>query len=115
MLGIVSNKVDSAVKELNEQFFKEYTTTAIGEKQGVRRKPAPDTVNEAMKELGVTPEEVIYVGDSDVDIATAGNAGVPVISVLWGFRERDFLEKCGATTFVEQPLELLDLFLLILT
>ena len=109
-LAIVSNKVDSAVKELNKEFFSKYITTAIGEKKGVRRKPAPDTVNEAMKELGVTPEEVIYVGDSDVDIATAGNAGVPVISVLWGFRERDFLEKCGATTFVEQPLELLDLF-----
>lgn len=63
---------------------------AIGEMEGVRRKPAPDTALKAMKELGVQPDEALYVGDSDVDIATAKNAGLRCISVKWGFRDEEF-------------------------
>lgn len=98
-LAIVSNKFDQAVKELCKDFFTPYITTAIGESQSIARKPAPDTVFEAMKELGSTPDTCIYVGDSDVDIATAKNSGIPCISVTWGFRDQDFLIQHGGTHF----------------
>ena len=108
-LGIVSNKIDPAVKELSDRFFKEYVTVAIGEKPGINRKPAPDTVTHAMKELGSSKEETVYVGDSEVDVLTAKNTGIPCISVLWGFRDKDFLKENGATTFADAPSEILDL------
>ncbi|MCR4897014.1 MAG: HAD family hydrolase [Lachnospiraceae bacterium] len=101
--AIVSNKIDPAVKELNERFFAEYVDVAIGERPGVARKPAPDMVRIAMEELGAAPEESVYVGDSEVDLQTAENAGLPCIVALWGFRDRDFLEAQGATVFAEQP------------
>ena len=102
-LAIVSNKIDSAVKELNERFFSEYVTVAIGEKPGIKRKPAADTVFAALDELGSSRDEAIYIGDSEVDLQTAQNAGLPCIAVLWGFRDRDFLVKNGAVTFAESP------------
>lgn len=100
-LAIVSNKFDQAVKGLCQDFFTPYITTAIGESSKIARKPAPDTVFEAMKELGSTPDTCIYVGDSDVDIATAKNSGIPCISVTWGFRDREFLTKHGAAHFAD--------------
>ncbi len=106
LLAIVSNKVDSAVKELAEQFFPE-VDAAIGERPGVRPKPAPDTVKEALLELGKKPEACIYVGDSEVDLATARAAGMPCISVLWGFREKEELLENGATMFAETPEDVL--------
>lgn len=102
-MAIVSNKIDTAVKELNERFFSGYVDVAIGEKEGIRRKPAPDTVLEALRVLGSTKEEAVYVGDSEVDHQTAVNSGLPCISVLWGFRDRDFLTERGATVFAERP------------
>lgn len=104
-LAIVSNKLDSAVKELNKMYFKDLVATAIGEREGVARKPAPDTVLTALSELGKTAEHAVYVGDSDVDIATAENAGIPCISVLWGFRDRAFLETHGGKRFAATPEE----------
>lgn len=95
-LAVVSNKFDLAVKGLCKDFFFPYITTAIGESAQVARKPAPDTVFEAMKELQSPPERCVYVGDSDVDIATAQNSGIPCISVSWGFRDREFLIAHGA-------------------
>jgi len=82
---------------------------AIGEHEaeGIRKKPAPDTVIEALRQLGVGKEGAVYVGDSDVDIMTARNSGLPCISVLWGFRDRDFLIQHGAETFISAPSELL--------
>ena len=106
-MGIVSNKIDSAVKELANIYFEGYMQSAIGEKEGVARKPAPDTAVHAMMELDVTPEHALYVGDSDVDIATAQNAGMECISVTWGFRDEEFLVQHGATNLIQQPLELL--------
>ena len=100
-VAIVSNKIDFAVKELNDLYFKGIVPVAIGEKEGIRRKPAPDTVFEALKELGKTKEEAVYVGDSDVDIETAKNAGMPCISVLWGFRDKEFLAEHGAEYYAE--------------
>lgn len=104
-LAIVSNKLDSAVKKLNEIYFDGIVETAIGERAGMARKPAPDMVFAAIEELGKTRETAVYVGDSEVDIRTAANAGLPCISVLWGFRERDFLEAQGAGIFAETPEE----------
>ncbi len=105
-MAIVSNKIDSAVKELNERFFSEYVDVAIGEKEGIRRKPAPDTVFTALKELGSDVSEAVYIGDSEVDFQTAVNSGLPCISVLWGFRDKDFLIQQGATVFAETPGEI---------
>ena len=106
-MAIVSNKIDSAVKELNNFYFSEYTKTAIGEMEGVARKPAPDTALKALSELGVSADKAIYVGDSDVDIKTARNAGLDCVSVTWGFRDRDFLIENGATRLIDYPLQLL--------
>ena len=104
-LAIVSNKIDSAVKELNARFFSDYVAVAIGEREGIRRKPAPDTVVQALEELKTAKHEAVYIGDSEVDLQTATNAGLPCISVLWGFREKDFLTEQGATIFASTPQE----------
>ena len=104
-LAIVSNKADFAVKELNEFYFKEFQIIAIGEREGIARKPAPDTVNEALRELGVEPDYAVYVGDSEVDIQTAANAKMLCISVLWGFRKKTFLMEHHAEYFAETPEE----------
>ena len=107
-LAVVSNKMMTATQELVAHFFPEIEV-AIGEHEaeGIRKKPAPDTVFEALRRLGVAQDEAVYVGDSDVDLQTARNAGLPCISVLWGFRDRDFLLQHGATTLIEHPSELL--------
>ena len=88
-------------------YFKDLDMIAAGEKEGVRRKPAPDAVFQALKELNVDKEHAVYVGDSDVDIQTANNAEIPCISVLWGFREKEFLVEQGGKVFAETPKELL--------
>ena len=106
-VAVVSNKFYNATVELCRHFFADTVEVAIGERENIRRKPAPDTVFEAMRQLGVTGEDTVYVGDSDVDVATARNSGIPCISVLWGFRDRDFLSEHGATTFIDSPSELL--------
>ena len=108
-MAIVSNKLDAAVQELNERFFARYVDSAVGESETVRRKPNPDGVLEAIRRLGSTPDEAVYVGDSEVDFATARNAGVPCITVLWGFRDEDFLRSVGATTFAHRPADVVDL------
>ena len=108
-LAVVSNKMMAATQELIRHFFPDTIEVAIGEHEaeGIRKKPAPDTVFAALKELGVDKNGAVYVGDSDVDIQTARNSGLPCISVLWGFRDKDFLIQNGAETFVSTPSELL--------
>lgn len=105
-LAIVSNKLDSAVKELNEIYFEGIVKVAIGEVEGIAKKPAPDMVEKALRELGKTKETAVYVGDSDVDLMTARNVGLPCISVLWGFREEGFLKEQGARYFAKAPAEI---------
>lgn len=107
-LAVVSNKFMTATQDLIRHFFPDTIEVAIGEHEaeGIRKKPAPDTVNEAFRQLGVGKEKAVYVGDSDVDIQTARNSGLPCISVLWGFRDRDFLLHHGATTLISCPKEL---------
>ena len=107
-VAVVSNKFYAATAELCRHFFGDMVEVAIGEREGIRKKPAPDTVLEALRQLGVGKEGAVYVGDSEVDLETAGNCSLPCISVLWGFRDRDFLLAHGATTFINSPAELLD-------
>ena len=108
-LAVVSNKMMAATQELCRHFFPETIEVAIGENEAedIRKKPAPDTVIAALRQLGVGEEGAVYVGDSDVDIATARNSNLPCISVLWGFRDRDFLLQHGASTLISAPKELL--------
>lgn len=106
-LAIVSNKFYAATQDLAHHFFPETITVAIGERENIKKKPAPDTVIEALKQLGASKEGAVYIGDSDVDVATARNCGIPCVSVLWGFRDKEFLIDHGATCFVSKPEELL--------
>ena len=128
-LAVVSNKMMAATQELCQHFFPDTIEVAIGENEaaGIRKKPAPDTVFAALNALNALgsprstlgyprsnleeprQSSAVYVGDSDVDIETARHASIPCISVLWGFRDRDFLIKHGAKTFISAPSELLSL------
>lgn len=107
--AIVSNKFYAATEDLARHFFPDTIEVAIGEHEeaGIHKKPAPDTVIEALRRLGVSREGAVYIGDSDIDIMTARNSGMPCISVLWGFRDADFLRQNGATTLISQPSEIL--------
>ena len=107
--AVVSNKGDFAVQELVERYFPGVFDAAVGEREGVRRKPAPDTVFRALKELGADAQGAVYVGDSEVDIETARNSGLPCLSVSWGFRDADFLLQRGAQRIVASPADLLAL------
>jgi len=108
-MAIVSNKLQEGVDALNRQYFVKYLDVAIGAKEGIRKKPAPDTVVEALRLLHIEKENAVYIGDSEVDIATAGNAGMECIIVSWGFRTREEQEKAGGKVFVEKPEEIIDL------
>ncbi len=103
LLAVVSNKFDSGVKALVARFFSDSIDVAVGESETVRAKPAPDAPLCALKAFGITPDEALYVGDSDVDIVTAAAAGITDISVLWGFKDRDFLIERGARILVDTP------------
>ena len=106
-VAVVSNKFMEATQALCRHYFGNLVEVAIGENEHIRKKPAADAVLEALHQLGAGPEGAVYVGDSDVDILTARNASLPCISVLWGFRDRPFLEEHGATVFVAHPRELI--------
>lgn len=108
-MAIVSNKADFAVKELNPVYFEGLIAIAHGENEaaGIRKKPAPDMVHQALKELDCPVEKAVYVGDSDVDIQTAKNSGMNCIGVSWGFRGREFLVENGAGIVIDHPSELL--------
>lgn len=94
--AVVSNKNDAAVRRLADLYFPGLFDVSVGEREGIRKKPAPDSVNEVLKILGVSGQEAVYVGDSEIDIQTAENAGLDLIAVDWGFRTREELEKSGA-------------------
>ena len=108
--AVVSNKVDFAVQELVEVYFKGLFDVALGEKTGVSKKPSPDMVNVALSVLGVEKEAAFYIGDSDVDFETAKNSSLDFIGVSWGFRGRKFLENLGAKNIIDSPEELLNFF-----
>ena len=104
--AVVSNKADYGVQELCARYFPALFDYAVGERADIRRKPAPDSVLHVMGRFGTAPADAVYIGDSDVDIATARNAGIRCISVTWGFRSEGFLRTHGATTLVSSPAEL---------
>ncbi len=100
-IGIISNKADPAVRELVPVYFDGLVDIARGELPGVPKKPAPDGVLRMMDEFGAKPEETVYVGDSDVDLATAVNSGIDHVIVTWGFRDREFLIGRGARVLAD--------------
>ena len=112
--AIVSNKLDPAVKDLHKAFFADSIDVAIGETPTVKRKPAPDMVDEAIRQLSllhgrsIEKSECVYVGDSEVDLQTAKNSDLPCIAVSWGFRDRDYLVGQGAKTIIDCPDELFE-------
>lgn len=108
--AVVSNKPDGAVKPLCARYFPGLFDAAVGERTGVARKPAPDSVNAVLAELGFDRSEAVYIGDSEVDIATAWNAGMACFSVDWGFRPREELLANGAKLIASTPQALLELF-----
>lgn len=105
-LAVVSNKPDAAVKKLAEYYFPHVFHAAVGARDGVPVKPSPESVWAALELLGVSAEECVYVGDSDVDVMTARNAGMDGIAVAWGFRGEEFLREHGAKTIVRNADEL---------
>lgn len=104
-LAIVSNKHDDAVQGLYKMFFSEYADFALGNTDALPKKPEPDMVYCAIEKLGVDHSEVAFVGDSEVDIKTAKNAGLPCIAVTWGFRDEDVLINAGADIIIHYPSE----------
>lgn len=107
--AVVSNKADGAVQELCVQYFPNLFDLAIGERPEMAKKPAPDMVHLALEQLGYSKHQAVYIGDSDVDVATARNSELDMIAVDWGFRTREFLIEQGAQTIVSKPEEILDL------
>lgn len=108
-IAIVSNKYDTAVKSLARTYFGNLIPVAIGESSEIKRKPSPDSIFTAIKELGADIESTILVGDSETDVQTAKNAGIPCIGVTWGFRSREVLRNEGADYLIDTPKELLTL------
>jgi len=106
--AVVSNKFDDAVKDLCDKYFNGLIDLSAGENEqnGIRKKPASDTVIKVLKEFNLQPYDSIYTGDSEVDIATAKNAGIECISVLWGFKDKEFLLDNGAQIFISKPDEI---------
>ena len=103
--AVVSNKNDAAVRRLSDIYFPGLFDVSVGEREGIRRKPAPDSVNEVLMQLCVSRQEAVYVGDSEVDIQTAKNAGLDLIAVGWGFRTREELLLSGAKRIFSSPEE----------
>jgi phosphoglycolate phosphatase len=93
---------------LKDEYFGEYIKVAIGEKSGILKKPAPDTVYQAIRELNGNLECSVYVGDSEVDKKTAENAGMDCVMVSWGFRDKQKLQELGAKQIADTPLEVLN-------
>lgn len=109
--AVVSNKYDAATKEICRLHFGDLIPVAIGEGNGIKKKPCPDGVNKALSLLGCSAHEALYVGDSDTDVETAHNANLFCVGVTWGFRSRMVLEMAGAESIIDHPDELLDIVL----
>ncbi len=106
-MGIVSNKFDEGVKDLQKKYFNNLIEYAQGVSDTIKKKPNPDAVFELIKNSNALDEKNIYIGDSEVDIETAQNAGIPCISVSWGFRSKQYLESINAKTIIDTPIDLL--------
>ena len=105
-IAVVSNKIDFAVQSLCKKYFGNRFSIVVGEREGIRRKPYPDSVLEVFSKTEASPREAVYIGDSEVDVETAHNANIDMISVSWGFRDKDFLRESGAKIFADSVSEL---------
>ncbi len=105
--AVVTNKADFAAQELAKEYFPELFDLVVGEKAGIKKKPAPDTVERVLDTLGIDKKRAVYIGDSEVDCQTAHNAEVDLIAVKWGFREEEILIENGAEIIVSTPKEIL--------
>lgn len=108
-LAVVSNKNDEAVKEIIPYYFGELFDISVGAKEGMEKKPAPETTFYVLEQLGVAKEKALYIGDSQVDVKTAENAGMEGIFVTWGFRDREELEEAGAQEFADTAAQLFEM------
>ena len=108
-IAVVSNKFDKAAKELCKKYFNDKIDIVVGESKDIRKKPAPDSILEVLKQLGSETTTTLYVGDSEIDIEAAKNANLPCICVSWGFRNTEFLRRAGAKIIIDKPSQLLDL------
>lgn len=108
-VAVLSNKIDSASQQLIDYFFPGKTDVVFGEHVGVPRKPDPTSCRMVMQQLGVQPEQVLYVGDSGTDMQTAKNAGLYAVGVTWGFRSKEVLLKYGADVLVHRPEQILQI------
>ena len=109
--AVVSNKADFAVQDLCVDYFPGMFDFALGEKSGIAKKPAPDMVEECLRTLGFEKKDVVYIGDSDVDLATARNSGTDVIMVGWGFRDEEFIMSLGAPFVIHDTQKIVDIVL----
>lgn len=109
--AVVSNKADFAVQDLCVDYFPDMFDFALGEKSGIAKKPAPDMVEECLRTLGLEKKDVVYIGDSDVDLATARNSGTDVIMVGWGFRDEEFIMSLGAPFVIHETQKIVDIVL----
>ena len=107
--AVSTNKADAPAQELGKEYFNGIFDLIVGQRDGLRTKPAPDSVNEILKILNIQKKDAVYVGDSDVDVQTAANSGLDFIGVSWGFRGRKFLQEKGAKNIVDSADEILDL------
>lgn len=109
--AVVSNKLDIAVQKISPLYFPKLFDVSLGETPEIRRKPAPDMVDEVLRRLSISKKEAVYIGDSEIDIQTAANSGLDCISVSWGFRSKAFLKAHGAAAIAESIEELKDILL----
>lgn len=109
LLAVVSNKYDEMVKLLNHQMFEGLFDVSVGEKTGIPIKPEPDMIMHALGELGLTKDEIFFIGDSDTDMQTAINAKIKSVAVTWGFRTLDVLKIFNPTYIIHHPSELLEI------
>ena len=108
-IGIVSNKFQSAAEDVCKHYFDGLYDAVVGESEMCKRKPAPDGINMICEQFGVEKDDAIFFGDSEVDVKTGENAGVYCVSVLWGYRDKEFLARNGAKLFVSNPLDIVDM------
>ena len=108
-MGVLSNKIDDAANDLVHHYFGEKIDVTVGERVGIPRKPDPTSCRMLMEQLGAQPQDVLYVGDSQVDMQTACNAGLTAVGVTWGFRDRALLEANGAAYLVDEPMQIAEL------
>ncbi len=108
-LAIISNKPHDGVTSLCKEYFHNFITLAFGESEDTLKKPAPDGIYKALDELNSRKEEAVYVGDSEVDVITAKNAGLISVGVTWGFRSKEILQNEGCDYIIDSPLDLLTL------